>query len=185
MDHSYTRLSIRILEEKNLCVQQSVLYGIVHLHIGDQYVPKWWWKINSESQSCPCFMFAITEPLCVANTLYQLSRNRAQEGKRGITSVSKYFMALLNFNLMLTMCICLYAPFDCAGLWGCSLLLYLAEAHYPHPCSKLLSARLLLAGANTVVVEEEKLELHFQVASLVLPSSLRCQWGCGMGICVH
>lgn len=120
-------------------------------------------------------MFAMTEPQCVPNTLYKVSRNRAQEGKREIASVSKYFMPLLNFNLMLAMCISLYAPFDCAGLWGCSLLLYLPKAHYPHPYSKLLSARLLLAGANMVVVEEEKLELHYQVARLVLPSNLRCQ----------
>lgn len=44
-----------------------------------------------------------------------------------------------------------------------------------HPCSKLLSAMLLLAGANMVVVEEEKLELHFHIARLVLPPSVRCQ----------
>lgn len=120
-------------------------------------------------------MFAMTEPQCVSNTLYKVSRNRVQEGKREITSVSKYFMPLLNFNLMLAVWISLYAPFDCAGLWGCSLLLYLPKAHYPHPCSKLLSAVLLLAGENMAVVEEEKLELHFHVARLVLPSNLRCQ----------
>lgn len=120
-------------------------------------------------------MFAMTEPQCVSNTLYKVSRNRVQEGKRENTSVSKYFMPLLNFNLMLAMWISLYAPFDCAGLWSCSLLLYLPKVHYPHPCSKLLSAMLLLAGANMVAVEEEKLELHFHIARLVFPPSVRCQ----------
>lgn len=46
---------------------------------------------------------------------------------------------------------------------------------YPHPCSKLPSAMLLLGGANMVVLEEEKLELHFQVVRLVLPLNLKCQ----------
>lgn len=48
-------------------------------------------------------MFAMTEPQCISNTLYKVSRNRVQQGKREITSVSKDFMPLLNFNLMLAM----------------------------------------------------------------------------------
>lgn len=64
-------------------------------------------------------MFAMTEPQCISNTLYKVRGNRVQEGKGEITSVSKYSMPLLNFNLMW---IFLYAPFDCAGPQSWSLL---------------------------------------------------------------
>lgn len=100
MDHRYTRLSIQISEGK-ICVCSSQCCmglcraGFTHRRsVGAKVVV----KINSESQSSPCFMFAMTEPQCVSNTLYKVSRNRVQEGKREITSVSNYFMPLLNFN---------------------------------------------------------------------------------------
>lgn len=187
MDHSYTKLSIQISERKICVCSSQCCMGLCRAGFTHRrsVCAKVVVKINSESQSSPCFVFAMTEPQCVSNTLYKVSRNRVQEGKREITSVSKYFMPILNFNWMLAMWISLYAAFDCAGLWGCSLLLYLPKAHCPYPCNRLVSAVLLLAGTNMVVVEEERLELLFQVASLVLPSNLRCQGGCDMWICVH
>ena len=66
--------------------------------MGDWYVPKRWKKINSEPESLPCFGFATTEPECVCNTLYKVSRSRVQEGKREISSVSEVFCATFLMN---------------------------------------------------------------------------------------
>lgn len=61
-------------------------------------MPKRWKKINSEPESSPCFGFAVTEPKCVYNSLYKVSRNRVQEGKRALRSVSEVFYATFKMN---------------------------------------------------------------------------------------
>lgn len=69
---------------------------------------------------------------------------------------------------LLTVLGCGAAPSGCTSQWHITSI------------PKLVSAMLLLARTNMVVVEEERLELLFQVARLVLPSNLRCQGVCDM-----